>query len=59
MRAWRVRELGDPEEALKLEEVEDPSPGPGEVVPFEEVPRALMLLGSRSSRGKIVTRPGV
>jgi hypothetical protein len=25
---------------------------------FEEVPQALMLLGSRSTRGKIVTRPG-
>jgi hypothetical protein len=24
---------------------------------FEEVPQALMLLGSRSTRGKIVTRP--
>ena len=24
MRAWRVRELGDPEEALKLEDVEEP-----------------------------------
>ncbi len=89
MRAWRVCELGDPEEALKLEEVEDPSPGPGEVVveveaaalnffdillcrgeyqerpglgevvPFEEVPQALTLLGSRSTRGKVVTRPGV
>jgi NADPH:quinone reductase len=32
MRAWRVRELGEPEEALKLEEIEDPSPEPGEAV---------------------------
>ena len=32
MRSWRVRELGAPREVLKLEEVEDPSPGPGEVV---------------------------
>ena len=30
----------------------------GEVIPFEEIPQALMFLGSRSSRGKIVTRPG-
>jgi NADPH2:quinone reductase len=32
MRAWQVHELGDPSEVLKLEEVEDPEPGPGEVV---------------------------
>jgi NADPH2:quinone reductase len=32
MRSWRVRELGAPRAVLKLEEVEDPSPGPGEVV---------------------------
>ena len=32
------------------------SPLVGEVVPFEEIPQALMLLGSRSTRGKIVTR---
>ena len=28
MRAWRVHELGGPKEALKLEEVEEPEPGP-------------------------------
>src|SRR3954467_9778877 len=32
MRAWQVHELGDPSEALKLEEVEEPEPGSGEVV---------------------------
>ena len=25
MRAWRVHELGDPKEALKLKEIEEPS----------------------------------
>jgi NADPH2:quinone reductase len=32
MHAWQVHELGDPQEVLKLEEVEKPEPGPGEVV---------------------------
>lgn len=32
MRAWQVHELGDPSEVLKLEEVEEPEPGTGEVV---------------------------
>jgi NADPH2:quinone reductase len=29
-----------------------------ETVPFEEIPRALKLLGGRSTYGKLVTRPG-
>ncbi len=29
-----------------------------ETVPFEEVPRALELLGSRKTHGKLVTKPG-
>lgn len=32
MRAWRVHELEDPKDVLKLEEVEEPEAGPGEVV---------------------------
>ena len=31
MRAWRVNELGHPSRSLRLEEVADPQPGPGEV----------------------------
>jgi NADPH2:quinone reductase len=31
MRAWRVHELGDPAEVLRLEEVEPPRPGPGQL----------------------------
>jgi NADPH:quinone reductase len=31
MRAWRVHELGDPVDALALEDVPEPVPGPGEV----------------------------
>ena len=32
MRAWQVHTLGDPEQALRLAEMEEPQPGPGEVV---------------------------
>ena len=32
MRAWRVHEYGDPLEVLKLEEVDVPTPGAGEVL---------------------------
>ncbi len=32
MRAWRVHEPGDPNDVLRLEEVEEPRAGPGEVV---------------------------
>ena len=31
MRAWRVHELGEPADVLKLEEVAEPDPGPGQV----------------------------
>src|SRR3954469_25023421 len=32
MRAWRVHELGNPDDVLKLEDVEQPTPGPGQVL---------------------------
>jgi NADPH2:quinone reductase len=32
MKAWRVHELGEPEAVLRLEDVEDPQPGPDSVV---------------------------
>ena len=56
MRAWRVRELGDPEEALKLEEIEDPSPEPGEVVVKVE-PAALNFFDILLCRGEYQERP--
>lgn len=31
MRTWRASELGEPVDVLRLEDVDDPSPGPGEV----------------------------
>jgi NADPH:quinone reductase len=56
MRAWRVCELGDPEEALKLEEVEDPSPEPGEVV-VEVEAAALNFFDILLCRGEYQERP--
>src|SRR4051812_7911790 len=32
MRAWRVHELGNPDDVLKLEDVEQPTPGEGQVL---------------------------
>src|SRR3954465_586133 len=32
MRAWRVHELGNPDDVLKLEDVPQPTPGPGQVL---------------------------
>src|SRR6476646_6136621 len=32
MRAWRVHELGEPEVALRLDDIDAPVAGPGEVV---------------------------
>ena len=32
MRAWRVHELGEPEAVLRLDEVDAPTAGPGEVL---------------------------
>ncbi len=32
MKAWRVHEFGEPEEALRLEELPAPNPGPGELL---------------------------
>jgi NADPH:quinone reductase len=32
MRAWQVQRLGDPDQALQLAEVDEPRPGPGEIV---------------------------
>src|SRR3954452_11177034 len=32
MRAWRVHDLGNPDDVLKLEDIEQPAPGPGQVL---------------------------
>src|SRR3712207_9490867 len=56
MRAWQVHDLGDPQEALKLEEVEEPAPGPGEVV-VEVEAAALNFFDILLCRGEYQERP--
>jgi len=56
MRAWQVRELGEPEEVLKLEEVEEPEPGPGEVV-VEVEAAALNFFDILLCKGEYQERP--
>jgi len=56
MRAWQVQQLGDPEQALKLVEVEEPSPGPGEVV-IEVEAAALNFFDILLCRGEYQERP--
>ena len=57
MHAWRVHELGDPKEALKLEEIEEPgAPGPGEVV-VEVEAAALNFFDILLCQGKYQERP--
>lgn len=56
MRAWRVHELGEPREVLKLEEAEDPKPGLGEVVVQVEA-AALNFFDVLLCRGEYQERP--
>ena len=56
MRAWQVHELGDPWEVLKLEEVKEPEPGPGEVV-VEVEAAALNFFDALLCRGEYQERP--
>jgi NADPH2:quinone reductase len=56
MRAWRVHELGDPKDVLKLDEIEEPEPGPGEVV-VEVEAAALNFFDILLCQGKYQERP--
>lgn len=56
MKAWQVRQLGDPEQALRLEEVEEPEPGRGEVV-VEVRAAALNFFDILLCRGEYQERP--
>ena len=56
MRAWQVHELGDPQEVLKLEEVEVPEPGRGEVV-VEVEAAALNFFDILLCKGEYQERP--
>ncbi|MGB3635398.1 MAG: NADPH:quinone oxidoreductase family protein [Rubrobacteraceae bacterium] len=56
MRAWQVKELGDPKNTLTLEEVADPSPGAGEVV-VEVEAAALNFFDILLCKGEYQERP--
>ena len=56
MKAWQVQQLGDPEQALRLEEVEEPEPGRGEVVVKVEA-AALNFFDILLCRGEYQERP--
>ena len=56
MRAWRIHEPGDPKDVLKLEEVEEPKAGPGEVV-VEVEAAALNFFDILLCQGKYQERP--
>jgi NADPH2:quinone reductase len=58
MRAWQLHELGDPKDVLALEDVEEPEPGPGEVV-VEVEAAALNFFDILLCRGEYQERPSL
>ncbi|HEX6710864.1 MAG TPA: NADPH:quinone oxidoreductase family protein [Rubrobacter sp.] len=63
MRVWQVQRLGDPEQALKLVEAEEPAPEPGEVVIGVEAAALnffdiLLCQGEYQERPEIPFTPG-
>jgi NADPH2:quinone reductase len=64
MRAWRVHELGDPSAVLRLEDVEQPTPGDGQVLVRVRAaalnfPDILMVQGKYQERPPLPFTPGV
>ncbi|WP_405579759.1 NADPH:quinone oxidoreductase family protein [Streptomyces sp. NBC_01190] len=64
MKAWRVHEIGEPREVLRLDEVATPEPGPGEVllrVRAADVnfPDALLCRGAYQIKPPLPFTPGV
>src|SRR2546429_2769531 len=64
MRAWRVHELGEPEDVMRLEDVDPPSPGPGEVVLDVAVaamnfPDILVCRGQYQEKPPLPFTPGI
>ena len=56
MRAWRVHELGEPEDVLRLDDVDPPTPGPGQVL-IEVAAAALNFPDALLCRGQYQERP--
>jgi len=64
MRAWQVRELGEPRDVLTLAEVPDPEPGPGQLLvrvlgAAANFPDVLMCRGGYQVRPPLPYTPGV
>jgi NADPH2:quinone reductase len=64
MKAWRVHENGEPRVAMRLEEVPDPQPGPGELLlkvraANVNFPDALLCRGHYQVRPPLPFTPGV
>ncbi|MEV0266961.1 NADPH:quinone oxidoreductase family protein [Streptomyces sp. NPDC050617] len=64
MQAWRVHENGEPRDVMRLEEVDDPAPGPGELLVGVRAanvnfPDALLCRGQYQVRPPLPFTPGV
>ncbi|MEU6849457.1 NADPH:quinone oxidoreductase family protein [Actinacidiphila alni] len=64
MKAWRVHENGEPREAMRLDEVPTPEPGPGEVLlrvraANVNFPDAMLCRGQYQIRPPLPFTPGV
>lgn len=64
MKAWRVAELGEPAEAMRLVEVPDPEPGPGRLVVRvlaapANFPDVLLCRGEYQLKPELPFTPGV
>jgi NADPH2:quinone reductase len=64
MRAWQVHELGEPDDVLRLVELPDPEPGPGQVLIRVEAvacnfPDILLCQGRYQERPPLPFTPGM
>src|SRR4051795_5999247 len=64
MRAWRVHELGDPSKVMSLDEVDQPTPGEGQVLVKVRAaalnfPDVLMAMGMYQEKPPLPFTPGV
>ena len=64
MRAWQIHQLGEPRDALRLAEIPDPEPAPGQVLvrvlgAAANFPDVLMCQGSYQVRPPLPFTPGL